>query len=120
MFRQRAQLEDAKSVGYAMQDMANDIKVNLKGQTDQLKNKTLKNLFEIQDEASMSGKLIQGIKRQRQKNKYVLWGVYALIGSLAFFILYQTFGWMIPSVNSSDTAGAVAAATAASEVVPGN
>ena len=31
LLRQRQQLEEAKHVGYAMEDMANDIKVNLKG-----------------------------------------------------------------------------------------
>ena len=49
LFRQRQQLEDAKQVGYAMEDMASDIKVNLKGQTDRLQNKTLKNLYDIQE-----------------------------------------------------------------------
>ena len=29
MFRQRDQLEEAKQTGYAMEDMATDIKVNL-------------------------------------------------------------------------------------------
>jgi hypothetical protein len=31
LFRQKMALEDAKAVGYACDDIANDIKVNLKG-----------------------------------------------------------------------------------------
>ena len=31
MYRQKMQLEDAKQVGYACEDMATDIKVNLRG-----------------------------------------------------------------------------------------
>ena len=47
LFKQKMQLEEAKMAGYAAEDMANDIKVNLKGQTDRLQNRTLKNLFDI-------------------------------------------------------------------------
>jgi hypothetical protein len=42
--------------------MANDIKVNLKGQRDRMENKTLKNLHDIQDQATISGKLLNAIK----------------------------------------------------------
>lgn len=31
LYRQRQELDDAKQVGYACEDLANDIKVNLKG-----------------------------------------------------------------------------------------
>lgn len=34
LFRQKQQLDDAKAAGYACEDMALDIKVNLRGQTD--------------------------------------------------------------------------------------
>ena len=43
------QLEDAKHVGYACEDIANDIKVNLKGQSDKMQNRTIKSLFDIQN-----------------------------------------------------------------------
>lgn len=103
MFRQRQQLEDAKQAGYACEDMASDIKVNLAGQRERMQNKTLRNLVDIQNEASMANKLLNAIKQQRQKNKYVLWGVYAMLGLLVIFVLYQTFGWMIPSFSSTET-----------------
>ena len=62
MMRQRSQLDDAKQVGYACEDMANDIKVNLKGQRDRMETRTLKNLHDIQDQATLSGKLLNAIK----------------------------------------------------------
>ena len=34
-------------MGYACEDMANDIKVNLKGQTDRMQNQTLNSLYDI-------------------------------------------------------------------------
>lgn len=102
LYKQRAQLEDAKQVGYACEDMAADIKINLAGQRERMQNNTLRNLQDIQNQAGVAGKLLSMIKRQRQKNKYVLWAVYALIGCLVIFILFQTFGWMIPSFGSSE------------------
>ena len=36
LMRQRAALEDAKHVGYAVDDLANDIKVNLKSQSQKM------------------------------------------------------------------------------------
>ena len=47
MLQNRRNLEEAKAVGYACEDMAGDIKFNLKKQTDQLKNSTMANLREI-------------------------------------------------------------------------
>lgn len=49
LMRQKQQLDDAKAVGYACEDMANDIKVNLKGQGDRMQNHTLRNLYDIQE-----------------------------------------------------------------------
>ena len=44
LLRQRAQLEEAKATGYAAQDMATDIKVNLAGQREQMTGKIMRNL----------------------------------------------------------------------------
>ncbi len=77
------QLEDAKHVGYACEDMATDIKVNLAGQRERMQNKTLKNLMDIQDDASIGSKLVNAIKVQRSRNKYVLWGVYGTLAIVA-------------------------------------
>ncbi len=35
---------------------------------------------------------MNAIKMQRQKNKYILWAVYALIAILIMYILYSWFG----------------------------
>ena len=80
--------------------MANDIKVNLKGQSDRMNNQTLNNLYDIQNQAGVSGKLLMMIKAQRQKNKYVLWAVYFLLFLLAFFVFYRIFGFLIPDLSS--------------------
>ena len=58
--------------------------------------------MDIQNEASVGSKLLNAIKAQRSKNKYVLWGIYGLLGLLVMFILYQTFGFLIPSFGSAD------------------
>jgi len=57
--------------------------------------------MDIQKDADVSGKLLTLIKMQRQRNKFVLWFVYFLLSMLCFFILYETFGWMIPSGGST-------------------
>ena len=41
------QLDNAKSVGLACEDIANDIKFNLSAQTHKMQNSVLKNLYEI-------------------------------------------------------------------------
>ena len=62
LMRQRAQLEDAKHVGYAVDDLANDIKVNLKAQSQKMEQSTMKNLFVIQKDSAMSMKLLKVIE----------------------------------------------------------
>ena len=47
MLRQRVMLEEAKRAGYECEDVAADIKINLKGQTQRMETKTLKNLYDI-------------------------------------------------------------------------
>ena len=70
-----------------------------------MRGRVLNNLFDIQKETSVSGRLLAAIERQRAKNKYILWAVYALLGALVLFILYQMFGWMLPSFSSGDSDG---------------
>ena len=62
LMRQRAQLDDAKHVGYAVDDLANDIKVNLKGQSQKMEQSTMKNLFTIQKDSTTSQKLLHLIE----------------------------------------------------------
>ena len=62
LMRQRAQLDDAKHVGYAVDDLANDIKVNLKGQSQKMEQSTMKNLFTIQKDSATSKKLLHLIE----------------------------------------------------------
>ena len=80
--------------------MAGDIKVNLKGQSDKMQNRTLKNLFDIQDQAGISGKLLDAIQQQRARNKYVLYGVYGVLSLLVLFVMYQMFGFLLPSFSA--------------------
>ena len=101
LMRQRAQLDDAKHVGYAVDDLANDIKVNLKGQSQKMEQSTMKNLFTIQKDSATSQKLLHLIEKQRKRNKYILWFVYGLLILACLGILYSLFGWMIPSFSSS-------------------
>ena len=78
-------------MGYAAQDMGNDIKVNLQGQHEKLK-KVHGNLTDIQAQTTVSGKLMAAIEAQRAKNKYVLWFIYFLIACLAAYVLAKMFG----------------------------
>jgi len=43
---------------------------------------------------------LNAIKLQREKNKYVLWAVYGLVGILVIYVLWSIFG---PLFASSDT-----------------
>ena len=61
LLQNRQSLEEAKMVGNECEDMAKDIKFNLKQQNDKLENSTLKNLFEIQKTTLLSNRLIQEI-----------------------------------------------------------
>ena len=77
--------------------MAANIKVNLKGQSDKMQNRTLKNLFDIQDQAGISGKILDAIQQQRAKNKYVINIIYDVPSLLVMFVLYQMFGFLLQS-----------------------
>lgn len=114
LMRQRAALEDAKHVGYAVDDLANDIKVNLKSQSAKMEKSTIKNLLSIQKDSATSHKLLLMIEAQRKRNKYVLWFVYGLMALACLGILYSLFGWMIPSIGTNS--GAVEAPSGQSTI----
>ena len=78
-------------MGFEMEDMARDIKFNLRSQSDKLENKTLKNLYGINKEMTASNRLITLIKKHRFKNKLVLWGIVALLVVSIMFVFYMTF-----------------------------
>ena len=40
------------------------------------------------------------IKQQRNRNKWVLYAVYLLLIALVLYVLYEMFGFMIPSFSS--------------------
>ena len=91
-----------------MEDYAVGMKTNLKGQGEQIE-KVRKDLRGINNDVGVSGRLLNAIEKQRRKNKYVLWAVYALLFSLFLYILYWKFGWILPSFGSeSGTTDAVA------------
>ena len=91
LLHNRNKLEEAKQVGFEMEDMARDIKFNLRSQSDKLENKTLKNLYGINKEMTASNRLITLIKSHRFKNKLVLWGIVALLVVSIMFVFYMTF-----------------------------
>lgn len=91
LLHNRNKLEEAKQVGFEMEDMARDIKFNLRSQSDKLENKTLKNLYGINKEMTASNRLITLIKKHRFKNKLVLWGIVALLVVSIMFVFYMTF-----------------------------
>ena len=92
LLHNRNKLEEAKQVGFEMEDMARDIKFNLRSQSDKLENKTLKNLYGINREMSTADKLVGLIKRHRFKNKLVLYGIIALLCASVMFVIYMAFG----------------------------
>ena len=69
------QLENAKMVGLQCEEVARDIKFNLAGQTDKMQNSILRNLKSIQGETGIANRLLTMIKKERMKNKLVLYSI---------------------------------------------
>ena len=91
LLQNRRRLEEAKEVGYEMDDMARDIKFNLQTQSDKLEKSTLKNLYAIQKDMVMSSRLLQMIKAQRGRNKLIMYGIMALICISILFVIFVSF-----------------------------
>ena len=91
LLQNRRRLEEAKEVGYEMDDMARDIKFNLQTQSDKLEKSTLKNLYAIQKDMVMSSRLLQMIKAQRGRNKLIMYGIMALICISIIFVIGVSF-----------------------------
>ena len=91
LLHNRNKLEEAKQVGLECEDMARDIKFNLRSQTDKLENKTMKNLFGMQRDMVKSNRLVNMIKSARLKNKLILWGIVAMLVVCVIFIGYMAF-----------------------------
>ena len=75
-------------MGLACEDMAHDIKFNLQKQSHQLQNGILAKLYAMQGETTMAHRLINVIKKERLKNKVVLYSVTLLLLSTMIYILY--------------------------------
>jgi hypothetical protein len=82
-------LENAKAVGLSCEDTAHDIKVNLAKQTDQMQNKILKNLVGIQGQTNIANRLLTVIKKERMKNRLILYSIFAFLIVAVVFILYN-------------------------------
>ena len=88
--------------------MAQDIKFNLRQQSDKLENKTLKNLYGMQKDMVKSNRLVNMIKSARFKNKLVLWGIMALLIISVCFIFYMAVApegkttYEVPAENIDD------------------
>eukprot|EP00347_Sterkiella_histriomuscorum_P017764 403348087 len=90
MIRQNnRELENAKMVGLACEDVANDIKVNLRSQSDKMQNSILKNLLSIQGQSNIANRLLTTIKKERLKNRLILYLVLLLVVLAIIFILYK-------------------------------
>lgn len=98
LLHNRNKLEEAKQVGFEMDDMARDIKFNLRKQTDKLEKSTLKNLFSMQGDLGKSNRLVNAIKKQRFKNKLIMWGIIALLVISVLFVV-----WMSLAPSSTTT-----------------
>ena len=85
-------------MGRECEDMARDIKFNLRQQTDKLENKTLKNLFGMQRDMVKSNRLVNMIKSARFKNKLILYGIVAMLIICVIFIGYMA---LAPDSDSS-------------------
>ena len=104
LLHNRNRLEEAKAVGMECEEMAKDIKFNLRSQTDKLENKTLKNLYGMQKDISGSNRLIKLIQKARLKNKLILWGIIALLVMSLVFIIYVSFApASVPTVVEQPT-----------------
>ena len=71
------------------EEMARDIKYNLRSQTDKLENKTMKNLFGMQRDMVKSNRLVNMIKSARLKNKLILYGIVAMLVVCVIFVFYM-------------------------------
>ena len=91
LLKNRSKLEEAKQVGMECDEMARDIKFNLKSQSDKLENRTMKNLFGMQKDMVKSNRLVMAIKKARFKNKLIIWGILALLVVAVIFMMYMTF-----------------------------
>jgi hypothetical protein len=92
MMNQNSKLNEALRVGNECEDMARDIKVNLGGQSETMKNKIMRNLRGIQGELTLSNRFMINIKKERMKNKILFYGVIVVLLAVACYIL---FGWLL-------------------------
>jgi len=83
------QLENAKMVGLECEEVARDIKFNLAGQSDKMQNSILRNLKGIQGETGIANRLLTIIKKERMKNKIILYSVLAFLIASVLYILYR-------------------------------
>ncbi|CDW75283.1 UNKNOWN [Stylonychia lemnae] len=90
MIRQNnRQLDNAKQVALACEDEANTIKINLAAQSDKMQNSVLRNLMSIQGQTSIANRLLTTIKKERLKNRIILYLVFGVIILAIIFILYN-------------------------------
>ena len=93
MLQNRRALDEAKQLGFECEDMAKDIKFNLRSQTQKLEGSTLQNLFGMQSDLTVSNKLLKLIDWERKKNKYVIIGTFVgLVVSFVVILVYLKSG----------------------------
>lgn len=74
--------------GYECEEMAVDIKYNLRQQTDKLEKSTLMNLYDMQKDMIMGSRLLKLIAAERKKNSLVLYAVIGFLILAVVLILY--------------------------------
>ena len=77
--------------GYEMEDVANDIKFNLKNQSHKLETSTLQNLYGMQRDLFQGSRLLKLISAERRKNQFVIYGVFAFIILALVLAVYFSF-----------------------------
>lgn len=86
---QNKKLQNAIAVGYEAENVAKDTKLNLQGDTEKM-NKMRDNLGRIQNDMSLSDKLLDVIKWNEQKNSIILYGVvWILVTAIIAVFVYK-------------------------------
>lgn len=99
LLQNRRTLDEAKRLGFETEDVAKDIKYNLRKQTDKLEGNTLSGLFSMQSDLSTSAKLLKLIDWERRKNR---WTIIIVIALLALTILGLIIYKLLPEDNGEN------------------
>ena len=92
LLQNRRALDDAKQQAFECEDVAKDIKYNLRSQSEKLEKSTMSTLYYMQKDLTQSDRILKLIDWERKKNKYVIAGVFiglTLLLIVIMFLLYS-------------------------------